>query len=227
MALFQYPKSKHRRQLSPREFKHYQTYKRYLQTEFSRVCVYCRQPDSSAPNLNFGVDHYRPKGIPRFANLLCSYQNLYYCCASCNSRKNNYWPIDETKGPFVVAPCEHEMAAHLRFNGTSGLVEPRTLEGEHTAELLQLNDEATVQWRLGTLRTVRMYASEIEEQGKLLKAASRLLRDGKISKAQFDDEAKVIREELDELHRTMQSYTGDLPLPPLHKQRLGVPLLTP
>jgi len=119
------------------------------------------------------------------------------------------------------------MASHLRFNATSGLVEPRTAEGEHTAALLQLNDAATVQWRLGTLRTVRMYASEIEEQGKLIKVAARLLRDGKISQAQFDDETKVIHEELEELHRTMQSYTGELPLPPLPKQRLGVPLLTP
>ncbi len=225
MTLFQYPKSKHRRQLSPRKFKNYRSYKRYLQTEFSRVCVYCRQPDSSAPNLNFSVDHYRPKGIPRFANLVCAYENLYYCCGTCNSRKNDYWPLDEKQGPFVVAPCEHEMAAHLRFNGTTGLVESRTAEGEHTTELLQLNDAATVQWRVGTLRTVRMYATEIEEQGNLLKAAARLLREGKISQAQFADEEKAIHAELEELHRIMQSYTGDLPLPPLPKQRLGVQLL--
>jgi len=119
------------------------------------------------------------------------------------------------------------MATHLRFNGTTGLVEHRTAEGKHTTELLQLNDAATVQWRLGTLRTVRMYASEIEEQGKLLKAAARLLHGGKISQAQFDDDAKSINEELEDLRRTMQSYTGELPLPPLPKQRLGVSLLSP
>ena len=119
------------------------------------------------------------------------------------------------------------MAAHLRFNGTTGLIEHRTAEGEHMTELLQLNDAATVQWRLGTLRTVRMYATEIEEQSGLLKAAARLLREGKISQAQFDSEAKFIQEELGELRRTMQSFTGELPLPPLPKQRLGVSLLTP
>lgn len=227
MALFQYPKSKHRRQISPRKYRHYRSYKKTLQAEFSRVCVYCRQPDSSAPNLNFGVDHYRPKGIPRFANLVCTYDNLYYCCGNCNSRKNDYWPLDEKIGPFVVAPCEHEMAAHLRFNGTTGFVECRTVEGEHTAELLQLNDAATVKWRLGTLRTVRMYADEIEEQRSSLKAAARLLREGKISKAQFDEESKCIQGELEELSRTMQSFTGALPLPALPRQRLGVPLLAP
>lgn len=119
------------------------------------------------------------------------------------------------------------MAAHLRFNGTTGFVEHRTVEGEHTAELLQLNDAATVQWRLGTLRTVRMYATEIDEQSSLLKTAARLLREGKMSQAQFDDEAKSIHEELEDLRRTMQSFTGELPLPPLPKQRLGVSLLAP
>lgn len=227
MALFQYPKSKYRRQLCPRKYKHYRSYKRTLQTEFSRVCVYCRQPDCSAPNLNFGVDHYRPKGIPRFANLVCEYENLYYCCGTCNSRKSDYWPLDEKQGPFVVAPCEHEMATHLRFNGATGLVEYRTVEGEHTVDLLQLNDSAVVQWRLGTLRTVRMYATEIEKQSSLLKAAGRLLREGKISQAQFDDDAKSIQEELEELRRIMQSFTGELTLPSLPKQRLGVSLLAP
>lgn len=99
------------------------------------------------------------------------------------------------------------MAAHLRFNGTTGLVEHRTVEGEHTAALLQLNDAATVQWRLGTLRTVRMYATEIEEQSKLLEAAARLLREGKMSQAQFDAETKFIQEELIDLRHTMQSFT--------------------
>ena len=119
------------------------------------------------------------------------------------------------------------MASHLRFNGSTGLVEPRTGEGDHTVELLQLNDPATVQWRLGTLRTVRMYVSEIQEQADLLKAAERLLREGKISQSQFDYEAQSIQVELEELHRTLQSHTGELPLLPLPNQRLGVPLLAP
>lgn len=55
------------------------------------------------------------------------------------------------------------MAYHLRFNSTSGMV-GRTPEGKHTEELLQLNDTATVQYRLGTLRTVRMYSVEISDK---------------------------------------------------------------
>lgn len=224
MALFQYPKSKHKRTLAPRKYKNYRSYKRTLQTEFSRVCVYCRQPDSSAPNLNFGVDHYRPKGIPRFFNLICSYENLYYCCGSCNSRKSDYWPSDEKKGPLVVAPCEHEMASHLRFNGTSGTVEPKTPEGRYTEELLQLNDAVTVQYRLGTLRTVSMYRSEISKCELQVKAINRLFREAKITQEKRDAELALLATDLDELLRTMQSFNGELPIPPLLKQRLGLAL---
>lgn len=226
MALFQYPKSKHKRTLSPRKYKNYRSYKRILQTEFSRVCVYCRQPDSSSPNLNFGVDHYRPKGIARFSGLVCSYDNLYYCCGSCNSRKNDYWPLDEKKGPFIVAPCEHEMASHLRFNSTDGKVDPRTPEGKYTEELLQLNDVATVQYRLSTLRTVSMYLSAIDKHELQVKAVRRLFNEGKISQTEFDDEMASMGSELDDLRRTMQSYSGELPIPALQRQRFGVTLLT-
>lgn len=226
MTLFQYPKNKHNRNLSPRKFKRYQTYKRYLQTDFFRVCVYCRQPDSSAPNLNFGVDHYKPKGISRFANLICSYQNLYYCCGSCNSRKNNDWPQDEKVGPYIVNPCDYDMLAHLRFNSKTGQVESKTPHGKHTEELLQLNDEATVQYRLSTLRIVRLSSSEIEELEQQIQQIDGLLRNGNISKNQYDTEVSDINQEIAALRFTIQAQTGELPLPPIQKQRQGIPLLT-
>lgn len=225
MSLFHYPKVKHRRHFSPRQFKNYKSYKPVLQAEFARVCVYCRQPDSSAPNLAFSVDHYRPQGIPRFKNLVCAYGNLYYCCRSCNSRKNKYWPENEKKGPYIVAPCEHEMAAHLRFNSGTGQVEPKTLDGSYTEELLQLNDIATVQYRIGALKVVQMCSVGILEQEHQLKAVSRLLREGKISQSQFNVEEQSIRLELQTLRDLLQSTTGEKPLRSL--TRVGVSLLMP
>lgn len=227
MTVFQYPKSKHKRKLSPRQFKRYRSYKRFLQAEFSRVCVYCRQPDSSAPNLNFGVDHYRPKGIPRFASLVCDYENLYYCCGNCNSRKSNNWPLDEDVGPCVVNPCDYEMATHLRFNAKTGRVEARSLHGKHTEELLQLNDDTVVQYRLGTLTTVRLYVEEIDQQERQLKALAGKLRAGTISQTQYDAEEQHINQDLDCLCHTLKKQTGELPLPPLPKTRLGVSLIKP
>ena len=189
------------------------------------MCVYCRQPDSSAPNLNFGVDHYKPKGIQRFAHLVCDYDNLYYCCSNCNSRKNNDWPVDEKVGPYVVNPCDHEMAAHLRFDGKTGRVEPRTPNGTHMEELLQLNDDATVQYRLGTLTTIRLFSAEIDNLERQLKGVDDLLRKDKISQSQHAAEILLINQELATARYTLQTHTGELPLPPLKKQRLGVSLL--
>lgn len=227
MTLFQYPKTKHNRKLSPRQFKRYRTYKRFLQTEFSRVCVYCRQPDSSAPNLNFGVDHYKPKGIPRFAHLVCAYENLYYCCSNCNSRKNNDWPLDEKVGPYIVNPCNYEMTSHLWFDGKTGRVEPRTPYGKHTEELLQLNDVATIQYRLGTLTTVRLFSAEVVKQERDLGVITGLLRDGKISQNEYDADVQSINQELTDLRCIMQKHTGELPLHPLRKKQLGIVLASP
>jgi hypothetical protein len=227
VTVFQYPKSKHQRKLSPRQFKRYQSNKRFLQTEFLRVCVYCRQPDSSAPNLNFGVDHYRPKSIPRFASLVCNYENLYYCCGNCNSRKNNDWPLDEKVGPYIVNPCDHAMAAHLRFDAKTGKVVARTPYGEHTEELLQLNDNAVVQYRLSTLTTVRLFSAEIDQLEHQLKALAGQLQAGTVSQTEYEVEEQNINQDLADLSYTLQTHTGQLPLPPLRKMRLGVSLIKP
>lgn len=191
------------------------------------MCVYCRQPDSSAPNLNFGVDHYKPKGIHRFAHLVSAYENLYYCCGNCNSRKNDYWASDENAGPHIVNPCDYEMAGHLRFDSKTGRVEPKTPHGKHTEELLQLNDEAVVQYRLNALKIVQVFSAEIAELELQLKALADMLRRGEISQAKYDLEAQAINQDLAELRHTVQAQTGELPLPPLRAQRQGIVLLSP
>lgn len=116
------------------------------------------------------------------------------------------------------------MASHLRFNSTNGTIDARTPEGQFTEELLQLNDVTTVQYRLSTLRTVSMYLSEIDRHELQVKAITQLLRAGKIIQPKFDELMASIAIDLDELRRTMQSYTGELPVPVIPKQRLGVAL---
>lgn len=225
MTLFQYPKSKHARTLAPRQFRRYQTYKRFLQTEFKRVCVYCRQPDSSAPNLNFGVDHYRPKGLSKFAHLVCEYDNLYYCCGSCNSRKSNDWPIDETIGPFVVNPCDYEMASHLRFDSKTGKVSARTFDGQHTIDLLQLNDEEVVSYRLSALQIVRLCQAEIDFLERQRKEVESSFHKSRISQSDYQVALDEIAEELDLARDTLAKQSGELALPPLRKRRAGLVLL--
>ncbi|WP_155634990.1 hypothetical protein [Burkholderia cepacia] len=228
MTLFFFPKTKHTRHLQPRQFKRYQTYKRYLQVEFSRLCVYCRQPDSSAPNINMGVDHYRPKGIRRFASLVCEWTNLYYCCGACNSRKNNYWPVDESKDPFIVNPCDFVMAAHLRYDSKTGVIDAhnQSKHGEWTRDLLQLNDDVSVNYRKATQKTVALFDKEINAALQELSEIQSLLKDNKITKAQYDQDEAAIQAELVELRAVRATHTGELPLASLPTQRRGVLLGT-
>lgn len=176
------------------------------------------------PNLNFGVDHYRPKADPRFAGLVCDYANLYYCCGACNSRKRDYWPTDEEGGPYVVAPCEHDMAKHLRFNGSTGVIEPTGVHGIHTEQLLQLNDPASVAHRRGQLKLVQLCDADIAALKKQIKELELKFRRGEMSRAQVDAEVLGIEGDLSVVHGVRQGITGELPLAPLPKQRFGVRL---
>ena len=220
MSLFEYPKSIHARKLSPRQFRRYQSYKPYLRLEFSRRCVYCRQPDSSAPNLNFGVDHYRPKSIRRFAGLVCIYSNLFYCCAGCNCRKGADWPVDENAGPFVVNPCDYEMFRHLRFDSRTARVEARTSFGRHTIALLQLNEPASVQYRSSALLMLKVCDQEIDSVKRSLTRVRMQARRGLLSSSQSDEAIRRLEEQQSELQSLRDSITGD-GAPPMPRVRWG------
>lgn len=225
MAVFLYPKVSHTRKLNPRVFKRYQTYKRYLQAEFERVCVYCREPDTTSPNVNFGVDHYRPKSIPRFRALGCDYGNLYYCCGSCNSRKNSYWPSDEKNGPYVVNPCDHVMAKHLRFNSKTCEIEPLTPDGEHTKNLLQLNEPDTVAMRQSILIQLESLDALLKKYQTVLKNARLKLNRNEIDQLKYDQVETTCRSQFIGIDKARDRLTGKTPLPPLAKIRMSVQVL--
>ncbi len=119
------------------------------------------------------------------------------------------------------------MAAHLRFDAKTGKVVARTPYGEHTEELLQLNDNAVVQYRLGTLTTVRLFSAEIDQLERQLKALAGQLQAGTVSQTEYEVEEQHINQDLADLSHTLQAYTGQLRLPPLRKIRLGVSLIKP
>jgi hypothetical protein len=215
VAVFNYPKTAHKRTLKPKQYKRYQTYKRFLRHEFVRVCVYCRQPDTSAPNLNYGVDHYRPKAVKRFSHLVANYSNLYYCCGNCNSYKNSYWPQDESKGPFIVNPCDFDMAKHLRFDSQTGRVEPQTRDGQYTEELLLLNSPDVVEYRKSTLRLVDRYARDIADRHTMVAKIEKMLKSGKLPAVVAVAELAQIHTEIAQLTEDMHRFTGEGPLPPI------------
>lgn len=145
MKPFEYPVLPHRRGPDPGPYKNYRTYKPTVRAEFGRQCVYCRAPDGlSQDGSAFGIDHYRPQKL--FPALTAQWDNLFYCCNPCNSRKREYWPSDGLAGDsYIPNPCDHRMGDHLRYQRAT--VRTRTKQGEIAEAVLDLNDPLFVSWR--------------------------------------------------------------------------------
>jgi hypothetical protein len=149
MPLFRYPKSKHVREQSPPDYEDYRKYKPFLQKEFNHTCIYCMLTDSLPKADNFGVEHYQPKKL--FPQLSTIYSNLFYACNCCNRRKSDFWPSSHqfALGQFIPNPCDHVMFDHLRYDGH--IVKGHSDSGRFAVDLLDLNDEKSLEYRSNVL----------------------------------------------------------------------------
>lgn len=222
MTAYLYPNTRHQRVFKPIQYKNYRSYKKTLQHEFHRLCVYCREPDSLSSNQIYAIDHYRPKSKPAFKSLISSYENLYYCCPTCNSFKTDYWPANEKSDPWIVNPCEHQMSAHLRFSSETGLVTSKTVHGQYTIDLLKLNSDILVGQRRATLRNIARASADKEKYER--KLANLAAKQG-IDAAKRTQLQKHLSEMLALAIEDIQRLTGELALPPLPKSRMGKQVL--
>ena len=206
MNPFNFPKAKHFRTKNPKNYKRYQTYKKILRIEFSGKCVYCCSPVTMrGGSASFGVDHYRPKSL--FHSLVAEYSNLYYCCNSCNSNKNDYWPSEKlADAPYIPNPCDHVMFQHLRFEGAE--VKSVTSDGEFTRELLDLNDPNIVEWREYVLRSIGRINDELLRNAKLHKKVVEKFRSGKLSKTDADEKIQYLMNSKALLERDLRYTCG-------------------
>ncbi len=154
-----YGKSRHQRTERPEQCKNYRRYKPTLRVEFKHRCVYCCAPDGDRPE-SYAVEHYLPK--KDFPRLECTYENLFYACISCNTRKGAYWPRrPELKaGRFIPNPCDHVMFQHLRFNGVT--VEAKTEAGRFAVAMLDLNSPQATQHRTNVVTALDLLKEKIE-----------------------------------------------------------------
>ena len=127
----------------------YRDYKKYLRIDFQYRCAYCHIPEArNGPPRNYAVEHFRPKGKPEFAHLICEYSNLYYACHSCNDAKGARWPTQEeaASGRRFLDPCIDDYCAHFEITET-GVAKPLTSEGRYTEAHLLLNRDSLKAWR--------------------------------------------------------------------------------
>ncbi|MFP3922772.1 hypothetical protein [Pseudomonas sp. W5-36] len=117
------------------------------------------------------------------------------------------------------------MSQHLRFDASTGTMVTRTLFGQHTEDLLQLNDKALVEYRNTTLHTLKIASIALDSLKLQKSELSDFLRQGKISQPIFDREILDIEKEYAKTEKVIESLTGKTALPPLVKVRLGVALI--
>lgn len=146
---------KYKRQQTPKLYRNYRSYKRFLRLEFSFKCVYC---DRAEPEIGgkdrTHIDHYRPKS--KFSHLLNTYSNLFYSCPECNQAKGEYWPkfLQWFSRQIILNVCDHDVDLHIDKSAHkwAGL----TLTGKWNIEFLKLSSKTQIQQREGhTLRNDR------------------------------------------------------------------------
>ena len=73
--------------------KSYSLYEPELREDFHHLCGYCGKSEDVTKK-GFEIDHFVPQ--KKAANLVNCYDNLVYCCFTCNRKKGSKWPTDDT-----------------------------------------------------------------------------------------------------------------------------------
>lgn len=111
------------------------------------ACEYCGVAESDTGGL-LTVDHFHPQargGSDEFDNLL-------YCCHSCNQFKADYWPVHETD-PVLWNPRIEPHEQHL-LPLDDGTLHPLTAAGAFALKRLRLNRPPLVTYRQRHLRQI-------------------------------------------------------------------------
>jgi hypothetical protein len=121
-----------------------------LALRFHRKCGYCeaRPGHVSHPH----VEHFRPKGLPRFEGKMFDWDNWLLSCGICNEEKWKHFPEEDGK-PLLLNPADEDPCVHLIFIGAS--LRGLTKHGMKTVELVQLDRSSLRSERESWLNLVR------------------------------------------------------------------------
>lgn len=95
----------------------YSLYKDDLRADFFNSCGYCDTLDFyHGGKKGFHIDHFVPK--KKYSHLTNDYNNLIYCCPTCNLGKSDDWPSGDPLISFIgnsgyIDPCSTEYYIHL------------------------------------------------------------------------------------------------------------------
>ena len=142
---FLYPDAPHTRKHGPTGYRNYKSYKPWLRDEFVFRCVFCLSREVWYPNGQdaFHVEHLKPRKLS--PELEVDYDNLVYSCGSCNSFKQDKWPI--------LSPFQNAYGVHFVVNG-DGTIEGLTHAGRRTIKFLRLDRDELNLFRLNKIRKI-------------------------------------------------------------------------
>ncbi len=150
---FEFELGVHVRRHGPHGYATYPPYRDWLRDEFCFRCVFCLKRELWGIRLNsFHIDHFIPQVIA--PQLGCTYDNLLYLCATCNSVKNDLEIPD---------PCAVSLADSLRFLNT-GEAQWLNESGELIVELLHLNADDNVRFRKMIFDTMNGLRPDMEDE---------------------------------------------------------------
>lgn len=115
-----------------------------VRTRANDRCEYCRLPQVAAPFLTFHIEHVQAQQHVEDDSL----ENLALACPDCNRHKGpNLTTIDPQTRLIVrlFHPRQDVWDAHFEYRGA--ILVGRTLVGEATIRLLQMNTVARVEMR--------------------------------------------------------------------------------
>lgn len=130
----------------------------------ARRCSYCDGYPLSATG-NEEIDHFCPKTHEEFYELVCTWENLFLICTSCNGAKRDQWE------PSLLRPDapEYTFDRYFLFNFETGELEPAPdipaadrHRARRTIEIFDLNRPGACTARLAAIRTIRRRESDDE-----------------------------------------------------------------
>lgn len=146
---FKYPRRSIVRKHGPTGYKNYPAYRPWLRDEFDFRCVYCLKRETWGTVVGeFDLDHFEPQAVK--PGLREDYDNLVYSCHTCNLLKSDLRLPD---------PATALNSESIRVEDDGTLIALND-EAKRVIDVLQLNGENYVGWRLLWLRIVELARQE-------------------------------------------------------------------
>lgn len=118
----------------------YRQYKHELRYDFYHSCAYCTLSECEGGGVRFTIDHYEPQSSR--PDLINHYENLLWCCDTCNIYKGDRNPSAKAKlqGNRFFRPDLDEYFEHFTQDGVS--LRHLSQVGYFTIQFIDLNRAA-------------------------------------------------------------------------------------